>query len=316
MRHIENLRLEFRIPISPTVGFYSQVRAFEFGLRRLGEPYSNALVSVIVGDNCDLEQVRADNSWSGDRVVWHAVPSDIVDEFGVHGTADWRLAMPADGSDIVFLVDADTILVRDINPLLANMPLDRPAVRGHMAHFPPPASGISVPASNSADFWPYLFKAFGKVPWPSYLESYSMDLGRTLPLSPAYFNLGFVALNVAAMASLGDRIFDFQRDFVRSVNSNMRCQIALTLLGYSAGFDIDCLPAPYNAANDPVHLACNYISADDIRVLHYLRGDEINRSSIFSDEGIAPFLARPLANPANRLLQGLAKEYWEVRSRP
>jgi hypothetical protein len=314
MRNVRDLRLEFRIPVSPTPGFFSQIRVFDFALRRLGPPYSQARVSVCVGDDCDIEAVRTTNAWGAGRIEWEAVPRAVFEEFGLHGTADWRLTREADTADVIILSDADTVLLRDIDPLLACMPTDRPAVRGHMAHVPPPSSGGGLPASDSDDYWPLLFERFD-APWPKRLFDYSMDGARRFPQVPAYFNLGFVAFNPPGLAALATRIFSFQRVFKSSIDSYMRCQIALSLLAYQHGLDIDVLPASYNAANDLGHMRHNYLSARDIRVLHYLRNDEIERSLIFQDDHIDEFLAAELINPANRALQALAKNYrrWLVQ---
>jgi hypothetical protein len=308
LRDIEKLKLEFRIPISPTSAFYSQVKAFDYALRRLGPPYSRARLSVYVGDNCDIEEVRRENTWSGAPVEWEAVPSEIFDEFGIHGTADWRLIPPSRDADLIILSDADTILLRDINPLLMAMPEDRPAIRGHMAHLPPPSLGGDLPHPSSKEYWPGMFARFG-APWPDRLFAYSMDDAGSFPQIPAYFNLGFVAFNPAGLSVLGLRIFDFQREFTRAIECHMRCQIALSIIAYTEQLDIDILPATYNAANDVKHLGCNYISTEDIRVLHYLRTEEIDRSTIFQDEFMSTFVARDLVNPVNRALQSFAKIY-------
>jgi hypothetical protein len=301
--------LEFRIPISPTSGFYSQVKAFDYALRRLGPPYSCARLCVYVGDNCDIQEVRRANTWSGASVEWEAVPREIFDEFGIHGTADWRLNPPSRDADLIILSDADTILLRDINPLLMAMPEDRPAIRGHMAHLPPPSRGGDLPQPSSKEYWPRLFARFG-APWPDRLFAYSMDDTGQFPQIPAYFNLGFVAFNPAGLSALGLHIFDFQRKFVSAIECNMRCQIALSVIAYTQQLDVDVLPATYNAANDVEHLKRNYISVEDIRVLHYLRTDEIDRSTIFLSEFMNTFLAMELVNPVNRALQSFAKAYW------
>jgi hypothetical protein len=311
MRDVRELRLEFRIPISPNPGFFAQVRAFDFALRRLGRPYSTACLTVFVGDNCDIEAVRAANTWSGDRVHWRDVPRAIFDEFGIHGTADWRWVPQAKDVDLVLLSDADTVLLRDIDPLLLSFPLDRAAVRGHMAHLPPPSDGHALPSSDSVEYWPTLFGRFG-APWPDQLFSYSMDEGGRLPQAPAYFNLGFLACSPAALTIVGHQIFQLQRELMAALESYMRCQIAVCILSYKNGFDVGTLPAQYNAANDSLHMRNNYISDDDIRVLHYLRSDEIDRSRIFQASHIDEFLNMELENRANRRLQALALDYKTV----
>jgi hypothetical protein len=306
-------RLEFRIPISPTAGFFAQVRLFEFALRRLPSPYREAKVSVYVGDRCDIDAVRNANGWSGGRNVdWFAVPSAICTEFGIHGTADWRWVPSATDADVIILADADTVFLRDIDPLLSTMPNDRPAIRGHMAHFPPPSSGGGLPPSNTAEYWPSLFRSFS-VPWPDRLFDYSMDTHRELPQAPAYFNLGMIAVNRAALHTVGQEIFSRQVEYMKNFDSHMRCQIVLSLIAYGRSFDIDALPATYNAANDLEHMKANYASVDDIRVLHYLRTEEIDRSTVLLDEILDAFVEKNLLNPANRLLQSLAKEYRKSR---
>jgi hypothetical protein len=237
----------------------------------------------------------------------------VFAEFGIHGTADWRLARVASDADLVILSDADTVLLRDIDPLLTAMPLDRPAVRGHMAYRPPPSAGGDLPASDSRDYWPALFERFG-VPWPQRLFEYSMDEDRRFPQVPAYFNLGFTVFSPPALAVFAPRIFDFQRAFMASIDSFMRCQIAVSLIAYQQGVDIDVLPASYNTNNNPEHQRCNYLSVSDIRVLHYLYSFELERSRIFQDQHIDAFLAAELANPVNCALQSLTRDYqrWRV----
>ena len=44
------MKLEFRIPISPTPAFYAQVRLIALSLARLGGDYARAKIQVSVGD--------------------------------------------------------------------------------------------------------------------------------------------------------------------------------------------------------------------------------------------------------------------------
>jgi hypothetical protein len=302
-------RPEFRIPISPTASFFAQVRFFNFALRRLGGPYSSAKLLVVVGDRCDIDVVRSENKWSeAFNVAWERVPDDIFDEFGMYGTCNWRLTYPTKDADIIILSDADTVLLKNIDPILSDFPRNRAAVKGHMAHFMPPSFGEKVPASNTSEYWPYIFDRFG-APFPIELHNYSMDADQTLPKAPAYFNLGFVALNSLAVTLYGNHIMSFDRQFKTIAESHMRCQIALTVLGYLLNIEMNVLPAEYNAANDVLHLSANNIYASDIRVLHYLRVDELDRSRILMPDHIDAFLNRPLRNSANVALQRLVKEY-------
>lgn len=302
-------RLEFRIPISPTDGFFSQVRLFNFALRRLGGPYGEACLRVIVGDKCDLDAVRRANEWSlQSNIVWERVPNALFDEAGIWGTANWRLNLPPGDADLIFLADADTVLLRDIDPILRDFSLSlQPAVRGHMAHIPPPRGSESA-EQPMAEFWPDLLTAYG-TEYRGPLVRYSMDMDKVQPLAPPYFNLGFIAMNPAALVIFGQDIHWTESWLKHRTGSPMRCQIALSLIACRHGMDISCLPAQYNAANDEQHLAANHLSIDDIRVLHYLRENEFRRNTFLILPERDDFIQKPLNNPANRILQQLVREY-------
>jgi len=305
-------RVEFRIPISPTEKFFSLVRFYNFALRHLHTPpYRDARLSVVVGDYCDLDDVRRKNKWSESfNVTWERVPDEVFAEFHWAGTANWRLCIPAGEADVVILSDADTVLLRDIDPLLSELPIQEPAVRGHMAHVQPPlGEGSTAPSPTCPEFWPWLFKLFD-IPWPIVTYRYSMDVSGSLPECPAYFNLGFIALNAKALPIFSSEIIETTRRVTLATDSFMRCQIAMTIIAYRAGINIATLPAVYNAANDLDHLRLNELSIDQIRVLHFLRSDEIDRGEL-QPQLIGNLLSRHLRNPANIALQNLAREYYE-----
>jgi hypothetical protein len=305
-------RVEFRIPISPTEKFFSLVRFYNFALRRLDSPrYRDARLLIVVGDHCNLDDVRRENKWSENfNITWERAPDEIFDEFHWAGTANWRLSIPGGDADIIILSDADTVLLRDIDPLLMEFPLEEPAVRGHMAHLPPPP-GIksTAPPTVGPEFWPWLFNVFD-ISCPAVTYRYSMNVDGSLPVSPAYFNLGFVALNAKALAVFASEIVEATRRVSIATDSFMRCQIAITIIAHRAGIDIGVLPAAYNAANDLGHLWPNKLTADQIRVLHFLRKDEIDREEL-QPHLIDNLLSRSLTNPANIALQNLAREYRE-----
>ncbi|MDC7681742.1 hypothetical protein PQU92_00495 [Asticcacaulis sp. BYS171W] len=307
----ENLipKLEFRIPISPTPGFFKQVELFNYCLRQLGGAYEECLLTVVVGDECNIDWVKSENPWSRNfNISWQAVPVDIFREFGIHGTANWRLCIPS-SADIIILSDADTILTKDIDPLFSVLCRDDPVIIGHMAHFPPP---ISIAPSDGYErggkyFWSDIFDRFD-IEWPSVLHNYSMTNAESSV--PAYFNLGFVGLNASALSSIGKHVLDYERRFKEICDSHMRCQIILTLMSYKLGFNIGVLPAQYNAANDPEHIRLNYISEDDIRVMHYLRESEFRRSTFLTPNEIIGFLDSKLELPCNKLLQKIVKNFY------
>jgi SAM-dependent methyltransferase len=301
--------LEFRIPISPTESFYSQIRLFHYALQRLGAPYSNARIRVVVGDHCDINSVRKSNPWSENaHILWDKVPDSFFAEFGIWGTANWRFHLPIDDSTIILFVDADTVFLRDVNPLLDKFPLAEPAIRGHMAHMPPPISCVDMPQGDSPEFWPTFLDRYG-LNSSEIIYAYSMDSGGLFPPAPAYFNLGFVAMNAKAVSIFHKEIDDCERDLRATTGSHMRCQLAVTIISYRHSMNIQVLPAEYNAANDTYHFEINKLGTDNIRVLHYLRTDEIDRSTILLNENIDSFISRQFENPTNTLLQDIVRDY-------
>ena len=225
------------------------------------------------------------------------------------GNLELAAARSPRDADIIILSDADTVLLRDIDPLLTEFPLAEPAVRGHMAHFPPAVGdNCAAPAAASPAFWPWLFEAFD-IPWPAAAYRYSMDIDGSLPAAPAYFNFGFVAMNAKALAACAAHVTEITRRVAAVTgNSFMRCQIALSIMAYRAAMDIGILPAAYNAANDLAHFKLNALSLEQIRVLHFLRTDEIDRAKL-QPYLIDDLLSRSLSNPANVALQDLVRDY-------
>lgn len=304
--------LEIRIPISPTRSFFQQVRFFEYNLRRLGGVYATALLRVVVGDDADMAAVRAQNRWSAGRPVeWIGVPSDIFARYGMWGTADYRLLLePVAG--YVALADADTVWLRDIDPLLQGDAAGAWAA-GHMAHLPPPvpADAGTLAGTDRAAIWPPLLAAFG-LREPERLYRYSMDKADVFGRIPPYFNLGFVLLSAPAQRICGRAILPVQDRLGVLCPTPMRCQIALTLACLTEGVELRVLPAEYNAANDPVHAACNGLSAGQVRVLHYLRPDELRRERILLPEHRAETRALQVAQPFNRLLLERVAEFLDA----
>jgi hypothetical protein len=300
-------QIEFRIPISPTRDFYQRVHFFCAALRRVDEGSAETLVRVVVGDGAALSEVRAENGWSShDNVEWHGVPDEIFSKHAYHGTADFRYLLPDPAADLIVLADADTVLVKPIKDDFLWMIRGEPCIAAHMAHYPAPFKPLGRSELKADNLWPFLFQEFS-IPWPETLYPYSLDHDGRFPSIPAYYNLGFVVLNRAALQIFRETIFPVEQRLMQLIDSNMRCQMAVTLISYQHEMQRQNLPAIYNAANDLAHLNYNRIHADEIKVIHYLRNDEIDRSFFLTDR-LSHFLSSAFQNPVNQLLQKLARE--------
>ncbi|MFZ2029823.1 MAG: hypothetical protein WAU68_05920 [Vitreimonas sp.] len=301
--------LEFRIPISPTRSFFHQVRFFEHALRRLGGIYADAKLLVVVGDNTTHDAIVRENDWSlGRNVEWRCVPREIFDRYGIHGTADYRY-VPETEADLLILSDADTVLARDLDPLVTSIDATRAVVAGHMAHYPPPHPDHGPLANvDPNELWPALLAAF-EAASPQEWHRHSMDIERLRPLAPPYFNLGFVALTQPALAIFRDEIWGTHNRFLEIFPTFMRCQLAVTIVALRAGMRLETLSPQYNLANDIRHLICNQIAADDARVIHYLRNDELKREEMVLPENLPHVLSRRYENPVNQRLQQILRAY-------
>jgi hypothetical protein len=301
-------QLEFRLPISPTKSFYDRVHFFCATLRRLGKGYADATVRVTVGGAVDLRDVRRANSWSENYPVeWWPVPDDLFQAQGYFGTSDFRYHLPETSADLVILADADIALIKPFGPEFHWMEAEQPCIAGHMAHLPPPVQLRDGRELLPNEIWPLLFREFS-IPWPDDLYPYSMDLGGAFARIPAYYNLGLVVLNRAALRVFQESSFAVRDRLNTILTSEMRCQVAGTLISYQHSMRRQNLSAAFNATNDERHRAHNRIALEDIRLIHYLRRDEIDRETFLGLEGREHFLNAALHNPVNRLLQQLARE--------
>lgn len=253
--------------------------------------------------------MRKANSWSTTfNLEWRAVPEYIFDKYGMYGTANWRLAEKTN-AEVVILSDADTAFVQDIDELLLALDNPNPTIAGHNAHFPPEQGGSALPSPHSDLYWPEIFKRFD-IEWPPALYRYSMDSGNQLPQTPPYFNLGFVALNRAALNLAREQVNEVHERLSSFTESFMRCQIGLTVIAQKERFRTIILGAEYNMANDSKHQLLNRIDREQFRVIHYLRTTELDRGRIY-EPGYVASLPNSFESDADNVISMLLKEWHE-----
>ncbi|QSX77452.1 hypothetical protein [Agrilutibacter solisilvae] len=292
------MKLEFRIPISPKPAFYAQVRLIAQSLASLGSAYAQARIQVSVGDRASLAEVHAHNAWAqAFPVDWYVVP----DELHARMTApEWasghgRYACPSD-ADIVVLCDADTCPVAPFDDLLTLLHGAPPAVAGLQAHSPPFA--------NNEETWLGLLRAIDRPGLPLD-RRYSIDVDGRQLASPAYFNYGFVAFNAAAFTAVSARIDECLDLACRMLPRNrFAAQVALTLAMAETGVDVVELGHEYNCANDDRLLAHAWVQPEDVRVIHYLRGDDLARHEFLCNRALFDaFVGAPRQNAINERLR-------------
>lgn len=297
------MTLEFRIPVSPTAGFFSELRLFAVSLAGLGAPYSSARILVSVGDYANLAQVRNDNEWATRfPIEWQVVPHNIFRELGYIGTGNHRYCEPA-AADVVILCDADTCPVARFDDLLA-MLSGEPKVAGLQAHFAPFAGGA---AENEAKWMTLLASAgFARQPLT---QRYSMDPTGAMGRAPPYFNYGFVAFNREAFEAVSSLAFGYVRQTMTVLGDRLHHirfsdQVALTIAIMAAGVSTLPLSHAYNCANDDLVFTTGLASEDEIKFIHYLRGDEFDRRTFLVDPiAFREFLSVPKRNRVSERLR-------------
>jgi hypothetical protein len=296
------MTFEFRIPILAEPEFFSNVKLAALSLAKLGGSYATAPIIASIGGHADGGEVRAVNRWSRHYpVTWRPVPHSVSDRTFSSGF-DRYVEPPR--SDVVILVDADACLLRPIDELLLTMrSTGRSRVAGMPAHFSP----FSRSGAENDAAWRRLLTDFGfskvALDW-----RYSVSPDEASGGSPVYFNYGFVAFNRAAFIAiqplirpLTERVLHYFKDTPHVFFS---AQIALSLAILTVGADALALGPEYNCPNSDEMLAHGLSDAADIRVLHYLRRDQVDRHSFLCNRSeFDAFCEKSFASPVLQVFQ-------------
>lgn len=272
--------LEFRIPISPSPAFYSNVRLAALSLARLGPPYSTARILVSVGDYADITQVRRENGWSEDfPIEWRAVAFGDFEERNVFATGDDRYS-ESSRAKIIVLCDADLCVLRRLDTLIETLTVGTPSIAGLQAHY----FTLGKTASGNEELWRRLF-AEADLPPPELCQRYSLDHEGCLGLGPPYFNYGLVAFNTMGFERIRPLISRYSRRAAAALGYQQffLSQIALTLAVAASRLQVHYLSHAQHCANDERVFKNGLQSVDDIQAIHYLRHDAFDRHRFLVD---------------------------------
>jgi len=299
------MKLEFRIPISPDPGFYSQVRLAAMSLRHLGAPYDQARILVSVGDYAELKGVQAANRWSlRYPVEWRMVPHASFRRLSYFATGSDCYAESSD-ADVIAICNADLCFVRRIDDLAMRISqAEGRIVAGLQAHLSPFGSHA---LKNEAE-WYRLFAAAG-LGKPELNQRYSNDSAQVLGNAPPYFNLGVAIFNREAFAVTAP-LWEPYIELAGAHISNIffKAQIGFSLIMAAANLKVEQLPHAYNCANDDAPFSApeevRLHDVEDINAIHYLRTDQLNRQSFLVDRAhYNSFMSDPNLNRVNSRLR-------------
>jgi hypothetical protein len=293
----DDLDCEIHVPISPTPAFFNQIRLMAASFRRFGGPLRNSRIVVTVGADERID-LSSQLPWSREYgVEWRWLDPELFARHNYWGTAMERFHQPFESKYVLFL-DADVLAISP--PELTTSPItETGGIAGLIAHVKPFEAPFQA--------WTELTEAAG-LGQPPLVARHSgwglMDYSFEGQYAPPYFNLGVLFCSSDAARALAARLYD-EMEIVDSIRDTVfRCQIALTLAIIRLGIPWYELPLRLNFPNDLGFWRGYQAEAARIQLMHYLREDEINRTSDFaSEEALRAAVDRPIENPLNHLLQ-------------
>jgi glycosyltransferase involved in cell wall biosynthesis len=305
---ISVVMLEIRVPISPKPYFFRQVECLYRSAQACGGLTGNVRIVVSIGEDMEPYDVAAAQPWSDTNVIWRWAEREEVRKLGHHAAVLDRFKVESDAATIL-LADADTLFVNGVDDLLESLKTV-PAVAGVMAHGPP-----FVGRPNET--WETIFKKLGRS-LPSDLHQHTgwgtMFQRHDVRFSPIYYNFGAVFVPGPFLSALADA---YRRQLVVAERANVGYfvgQLALTLAIYELDLPRIALPPRYNFPNDPLFEAQYPEDLADLRILHYLRLDEVQRDKIWqSPDDTLTFLARRNLRPSNEALRRTVEKLWNTK---
>ena len=289
------MKFEIRVPISPREDFFRRIEFLHRSIRACRGDTANAHLVVSVGDDIEPFDIAGREPWSRDQVTWRWVDREAFRRLSYFATGLDRFRVESD-ADIVLFADADVIFVQGVDDLLKSL-LHQPAIAGVMAHVHPPP-GLD---------WIRLFTE-AQIPLPTDAYQHSgwrlMCDDPALRFGPAYYNFGAVFVPGEWLPSLA---YVFERSLPVAENAGAgvwKAQVALTMALYRLGLRRLALEPRYNFPNIPLFESGYPEDLRDIRILHYLRTEIVNRERDFSSpEALRSLVGRKDLTGSNEVLR-------------
>lgn len=293
--------LEVHVPMAPTPAFLYQLRCLTHSLRRFGGAYRDAPVIATVGVDRVDEGMAGRMPWlaaNGIELRW--VPEDEFAASGVSATGAARLDQDF-RSDMVLLLDADTLIRRPLDGLIDGAYRDQ-ALCGVIAHATPLGSG----RLEDPD-WARVFSICG-LPAPR-LEFEHTGWGYLFNdprhrRCPAYFNYGVVAAPAASLRAIGPVYREHLARLREAMASYFDAQIALSTSIARLNIPVRSLPFRYNMPNNPLLEALHHQELEHAVILHLLAEQYFKRNEAFASlASLQEFVARTDLRLVSRMAQ-------------
>ena len=292
--------LEIRVAISPTPDFFRRIHFMAASLRQLGSELADHKLVVCVGGDEEQRDLYKDLPWSRNYpLTWFWADPERFRKDGYWETSHELFRQPASARFVMY-ADADVIFVRDFSELLEDLGRS-PAIAGVIAHVPPFGRDLGE------EMWEKLFKDYGVTGVSSKHEHTGWGFMVKAPqhrYTPPYFNFGMVLAPAAMAERIGAELVTADQFVTRSLTTFFRFQIALTLIIAKNQLPARALPLRYNFPNDPRFDQKYPDELSDLRILHYLRREILDREKDFTDlERVSALIRRRDLEGSNEVLR-------------
>lgn len=264
--------LEVRVPISPRPAWLNRSRLLAASIR---EFYPSAIMRFYIGQPggptpeavqlCDAALKGFGIEWIGrtEFDAWEGSRAPYL------ATMNRRWKPPFDG-DHILMLDADVLCLRRFDQLF-----EANAVQGVQAHVPP----------LSAAQWRHLFWRAGMdEPALAFPHSGAGIMCAADAVGPWYPNSGVVFGPRALVERMAEHYQQAIQFLGRAIEDGYwNDQIANTLAAYAAQVPMRALPISFNFPNQREFDAAYPTPLDDVRFVHYLRTDTIDRDRDFAN---------------------------------
>lgn len=271
-------------------------------LRARGGRYRDAPIVLTVGaeqPDSELDRHRAWMAANGVEVRWVDTATFARGSWYATGCERFRYDF---ASDVVLMLDADTLIVGPLDELVAQAHRER-TLCGVVAHLPP------LPRREQ---WQEIYCScgLGELTTPCEHTGWGyMFQDESLRCCPPYFNLGVLAAPAAMMRRIGDDIYELAAAVDAVYSTPYRVQIAVSLAVSRHGLPFRALPFRWNFANDPLLEALHADELGHVRIIHLLRRHQIFKAEIFASlDAVESMLARTDLRVINARAQALIAE--------
>lgn len=293
--------MEIHVPISPTPLFFNRIHYLAASLAEYGGPLAKARIVVTIGDSAGSgdcpsrspAELAAALPWCLEYPVeWRRVPDDLHRRYSYWATRLHRFTYDFEAPTVLIL-DADVLVVGRFDELVGDV-IATQCVHGVPAQVTPLRGDRT---------WEETFGAAGLGDVPYAFEHLMYGITNHDPAKrycPAYYNLGAVAMPAAHARTIGRSIYS-ELEIVWPLEDFFRAQTALALSIHRNDIPFVQMPLRYHIPNDPRLVSRYPAEFADMRIVHYLRKEQIDKDADFeTPAAVGRLLARRDLDAANR----------------